>query len=132
MRRLLGIAGRTAAPRSPSDVLGSDHPLARATDALQNVVRHALAVAAALVGSTIDLIAGRTWPATLAASAAAVLVGLIAIAAACKQTQRERALAVIIEGREHVPVATVQRQRRRLLDPRTRATLARNLTVMIE
>ena len=134
MRRVPGTAARArgAPPRSASAVLGSDHPLARATDALDSVVRQSLAVAAVLVGSIIDLLAGLTWAATLAASAAIVLVGLTVIATACRQTQRDRALALILEGRENVPVAAVQRQRRRLLDPRTRATLARNLAVMIE
>jgi hypothetical protein len=134
MRRLPGLAVRTsgATPRSPSAVLGSDHPLARASDALDSVVRQSLAVAAVLVGSIINLIAGRTWAATLAASAAIVLAGLTAIATACKQTQRDRALALILEGRENLPVVAVQRQRRRLLDPRTRTTLARNLTEMID
>ena len=134
MRRPPGIAARASgAPlRSASAVLGSDHPLARATDALDSVVRQSLAVAAVSVGTIIDLIVGGAWADTLAASGTVVLVGLTAIAAACKQTQRDRALALILEGRENVPVAAVQRQRRRLLDPRTRTTLARNLAVMID
>ena len=134
MRRPPGIAARAggAAPRSASAVLGSDHPLACATEALDSVVRQSLAVAAVLVGSSIDLMAGRAWAATLAASATVVLVGLTAIAAACKQTQRDRALALILEGRENVPVAAVQHQRRRLLDSRTRTTLARNLAAVID
>ena len=134
MRRPPGIAARVggARPRSASDVLGSDHPLARATEALDSVVRQWLAVAAILVGSIIGLIVGRAWAAALAASATVVLLGLTAIAAACKQSQRDRALALILEGRDSVPVAVVQRQRRRLLDPRTRTTLARNLAVMID
>ena len=71
MRRPPRIAARAggAAPRSASAVLGSDHPLARATEALDSVVRQSLAVAAVLVGSSIDLMAGRAWAATLAASA---------------------------------------------------------------
>ena len=127
MRRPPGIAARAggAPPRSASAVLGSDHPLARATEALDSVVRQSLAVAAVLVGSIIDLLAGRRglppWPPAPPSSWS----GLTAIAAACRQTQRDRALALILEGRESVPVAAVQRQRRRLLDPRTRTTLAR-------
>ena len=60
MRRPLGIAARagSARPRSASAVLGSDHPLARATEALDSAVRQWLAVAAVLVGSTIDLLGG--------------------------------------------------------------------------
>jgi hypothetical protein len=134
MRRPPGSAARAsgARPRSASAVLGSDHPLARATDALDNIVRQSLAVAAVLVGSIIDLIVGRPWGGTLAASAAIVLLGLAAIATACKKAQRDRALSLIREGRENVPVAAVQRQRRRLGDPRTRTTLARSLTDMID
>lgn len=134
MRRPPGIAARAgdARPRSASAVLGSDHPLARATEALDGVVRQWLAVAAVLVGSIIDLAVGRAWAATLAASATVVLLGLAAIAAACRQSQRDCALALILAGRGSVPVAVVQRQRRRLVDSRTRTTLARNLAVMID
>jgi hypothetical protein len=134
MRRLPRSAARTsrAPPRSASALLGSDHPLARATEALDSVIRQSLAVPAVLVGNVIDLMLGRTWAATLTASAAIVLVGLTAIAGACKQTQRDRALALILQGRESVPIAAVQRQRRRLLEPRTRTTLARNLAIMID
>ena len=134
IRRPPGIAARAggASPRSASAVLGSDHPLARATEALDSVVRQSRAVAAVLVGSSIDLMAGRAWASTLAASATIVLLILTAVGAACKQTQRDRALALILEGHESVPVAAVRRQRRRLLDPRTRTTLARNLAALIE
>ena len=80
MRRPPGIAARAggASPRSASAVLGSDHPLARATEALDSVVRQSRAVAAVLVGSSIDLMAGRAWAATLAASATIVLLILTA------------------------------------------------------
>ena len=88
MRRPLGIADRAGStrPRTASAVLGSDHPLARATEALDSAVRQWLAVAAVLVGSLIDLLAGRAWAATLAASATIVLSGLTAITAACNET----------------------------------------------
>jgi hypothetical protein len=132
MKRPQGIAprARSARPRPAIAVLGSGHPLARAAEALNGVVRQWLAVAAILVGAIIDLIVGRAWAATLAASATVVLLGLTAIATACRLSQRDRALALILEGRGSLPVAAVQRQRRRLLDPRTRTTLARNLAAM--
>jgi hypothetical protein len=134
MRRPPGIAARAGGARSrpSSAILGSDHPLARATETLDGVVRQWLAVAAVLVGSFTDLTMGRAWAAPLAASASVVLLALTAIAAACRQSQRDQALAVILEGRDSVPVAAVQRQRRRLLDPQTRTTLARNLAVIID
>ena len=132
MRRPPGIAARAggASPRSASAVLGSDHPLARATEALDSVVRQSLAVAAVLVGSSIDLMAGRAWASTLAASATIVLLILTAVGAACKQTQRDRAL--------HSRGARERPSRRRPApaptppDPRTRTTLARNLAALIE
>jgi hypothetical protein len=128
------IAARAGGvPRqSASAGLGSDHPLARASEALESLVSQLVAVAAVLGGGVIDLSDGRAWATTLAASAAAVLLGLAVIAGTCKQSQRDRALDLILEGRESVPVAAVQRQRQRLLDQRTRTTLAGNLAAMLD
>ena len=101
--------------RRASAVLGSNHPFVRTTERLESVERQALGVAAVSVGS-----------------AAVVLLELIAISVACRDGQRDQAIALILEGREDVPVAAVQDQRRRLLDGQTRTTLARNFEVMID
>jgi hypothetical protein len=127
------VARASGVPRrSAGAVLGSDHPLARAIEARESVVRQLIAVAAVLAGGMIDLGEGVAWATMLVASAVVVLLGLAVIVAASMQRERDRALNLILEGRETVPVAAVQRQRRRLLDRRTRAILARNLAAMID
>jgi hypothetical protein len=134
MRRRPVLAARAGStqPESPSALLGPDHPLARATEALQSAVRQAVAVAAVLTGSIINLGEGRHWATTLAASAAAVLLAVAVVIGVFRQRKRDCALALILEGRERVPLAAVRRQRQRLLDQRTRTALAGNLSSIIE
>jgi hypothetical protein len=129
---VLAARARNHQHESASALLGPAHPMARSTEALESAVRQAVAVAAMLVGSVIDVSEGRRWATSLAASAAVVLLVLTLLVAACRQRRRDCALALIIEGRESVPIAAVQRQRRRLLTERTRTALAGNLTGMIE
>ena len=63
---------------------------------------------------------GVAWATAVAAGAVIVLVGLAIAAAAFAQRRRDRALDLIIEGRESVLVAAVQRERQRLDAARTR------------
>jgi hypothetical protein len=116
----------------PSAVLGPDHPLTRAIDAVERVRKQSVAVAAVLVGSLADLSAGAVWAAALALSATVVLLGLIFAIAAFRQRERDRALDLILEGRERVPIAPVQRERRRLGAPRTKRRMACTIEGMLE
>ena len=75
----------------------------------------------------IARIEGREWAGPLAGSAAIVLLILTVLVAAHKQRERDCAIELILEGRERVPIAAVQRQRRRLLFEQTRNGLAGNL-----
>ena len=100
------------------------HPLVRAIEAVQYTVRQWVHVAAVLTGSVIALIEGGAWAAPLAGSAATVLLVLTVILAACDQRKRDCAIELILEGRGSVPIAAVQRQRRRLVSARTREGLA--------
>ncbi len=61
-----------------------------------------------------------------------VLLALTLIAAVHHQCKRDRALEVILEGHERLAIDAVQKQRRRLLSPRTRRGLARTLEEIIE
>ena len=72
-------------------------------------------VAAVLAGSVIARIEGREWAGPLAGSAMIVLLILTVLVAAHKQRERDCAIELVLEGRERVPIAAVQRQRRRLL-----------------
>jgi hypothetical protein len=129
-------SSRTAAAggawQTPSVILGSDHPLTRAVDGLDSVGRQSRAVGAVLLGSVIDVTQGVAWAAAAALSAAIVLVGLAVVAAACLQRQRDRALDLIIEGDEGVPVEAVQHERQRLHAPGTQRRLAGAIDRMVD
>jgi hypothetical protein len=118
-----GVAQRT--------VLRSDHPLLGATEAVHYTGRQWVHVAAVLTGSAIARIEGREWAGPLAASAAIVVLILTVLLAAHKQRERDYAIELVLEGREGIPIAAVQRQRRRLLAEQTRNGLASNLEDLI-
>lgn len=118
-----GVAERT--------VLRSDHPLVRAGEAVDYTGRQWVDVAAVLTGSVIARIEGRGWAGPLAGSAAIVLLILTVLVAAHKQRERDCAIELVLEGHETVPIAAVQRQRRRLLSDQTRNGLAGNLEDLI-
>jgi hypothetical protein len=111
--------------------LRPDHPLLRATEAVHYTGRQWVDVAAVLTGSVIAWIEGREWAGPLAFSATSVLLILMVLLAAHKQRERDYAIELVLEGREGIPIAAVQRQRRRLLAEQTRNGLACNLEDLI-
>lgn len=110
----------------------SNHPFARAAEAVGYTFRQCVYVAAVLVGSVIALIEGRPWATSLAGSAGAVLLTLAVLLAAHLQAQRDCAIELVLEGRESLRVAAVERQRQRLLSQRTRYALASRLGDLLE
>jgi hypothetical protein len=124
----------TAGPHGqlPSELLGSDHPLTRAYESLEAVRRQLLVVAALLAGSMVDALEGVAWARSAAIAGAIVLAGVAAAALLLVGIRRERAVELIAQGRENLPVTLVQRQCIRLASPRTRRSLARTLESMIE
>jgi hypothetical protein len=114
-------------PFTDRSVLPAGHPLARAMESFRCTVRQWADVAAILAGSLLAGVQGARWAGPLAGSAAAVLAVLSVVLAARMQNRRDRAVDVILDGREDLPIALVQRERRRLLSTRTRARLARGL-----
>jgi hypothetical protein len=115
-----------------SDGLGLDHPLNRASAALDATVRQLLVVGGILAGSLAAAVEHATWARSLAIASAIVLLGFAAAALLRRQARRDRALDLILEGREALAVAIVQRQCRRLARPKTQRTLGRALEKMIE
>ena len=111
--------------------LRSDHPLLRATEAVHYTGRQGVDVAAVLAGSVIARIEGYRWAGPLAFSAAGVLLILTVLLAGHKQRERDCAIELVLEGREGIPIAAVQRQRRRLISDQTRNGLAGNLEDLI-
>jgi hypothetical protein len=88
----------------------------------------ALAVGVILVASLTAAIAGVSGTQTAVLIAAVMLCVLGAATLSMRNRMRTHALELIIEGREDVPVAAVEDERRRLLAPRGRRLLAGSLT----
>ena len=123
-------AGRVPAVRRRVG-LRSDHLLLRATEAVRYTGRQWVHVAAVLTGGVIARIEGREWAGPLAFSTASVLLILTVLLAAHKQRERDCAIELVLEGHETVPIAAVERQRRRLLSDQTRNGIAGNLADLI-
>jgi hypothetical protein len=139
-RRRVGIVGhcrllarplvdRTARPAGI--VLGRSHPLTRGIDAVGCVSKQWLTCAALIAGAVIARIEGDAWAVAVAVSAGPVLLTLTVVVLALRRRVRDEAMRLIAEGHEALPIAVVQRQRQRLLSPRTRDTLARTLEMML-
>jgi hypothetical protein len=122
-RRRVGQAADT--------VLGPAHPLTRASDAVARVARQWLICAALLAGAIIARLEGHPWATALIASSALILAAFTILLAALKQRLHDRVRDLIAEGREALPIATVQRQRRRLLTRKRRTGLARSFDTMV-
>jgi hypothetical protein len=89
-------------------------------------------VGALLLGSIVELARGTRWAGALTLSATIVLLALAVAAAALEQIKRDRALDLVLEGREDLSVGAVRRQLLRLSAPRTQRALARTIDVMID
>jgi hypothetical protein len=66
-----------------------------------------------------------SWATILTASSTLVLAALTALLFMLKQRVSDRAIDLIAEGREALPIATVRHQRQRLLEQRRRKALAK-------
>jgi hypothetical protein len=139
-RRRVGIVchGRLSArplgerrARSAGIVLGRSHPLTRGIDAVGCVSKQWLTCAAVMAGALIARIEGDARAVAVAVSAGLVLLTLTVVVLALRRRVRDEAMHLIAEGHEALPIAVVQRQRQRLLSPRTRDTLARTLEMML-
>ena len=128
---LHGLRGERVPAAGHGVGLRSDHPLLRTTEAVHYTGTQWVHVAAVLTGGVIARIEGREWAGPLAFSAAIVLLILTVLLAAHKQRERDCAIELVLEGREGIPIAAVQRQRRRLLADQTRNDLAGNLEDLI-
>jgi hypothetical protein len=117
---------------SPDELLGRDHPYSRASDALAALRRQVTAVALLLVGSLAALVLGVGQAVTLVIGASIVLLGLGAFAGEQWDRRRHAARQLVLDGRETLPLAPIQRERRRLLEARTRRYVARSFERVLQ
>jgi hypothetical protein len=113
-------------------LLNPDHPLVQTSSDLAAALHQVAAVGAVLVGSVLALILGATGAVPLVIGAAIVLLALVAIAGQLWDRRRRAARDLVLEGRETLPVPVVQRERRRLLEERTRGYVARSLERVLQ
>jgi hypothetical protein len=105
-------------PAAAQQVLGAEHPLARAEHRVRWLGHQAATLAALLPVGALALLAGA--PGLRAGLLAGGLVEawlLVALSAAAGVV-RDRALDLIVEGRGSLPLASVRRRRARLMRPR--------------
>jgi hypothetical protein len=101
--------------------------MARAIETVRYTGRQWVHVAAVLTGSAIARVERGGWALPLMCAAGSVLLVLTLLLAAYRQRERECAIGLVLDGRERIPIAAVERQRRRLLSDRTRQGLAASL-----
>jgi hypothetical protein len=103
----------------------------RVLDSYNAVLRQIRIVAAILIGSTIAAARGAAWAPATALGAAFALLALGIGAAMLAGHKRDRAIDLILDGRDGPAGNEVQRQLRRLLSERTRGALATTLEQMV-
>jgi hypothetical protein len=106
-------------------LLGRDDPLVEALDRQAVAVVQLIVATAMLVGSLAGVVTGAHGAIPLALASAVVSIGFGCRAAIRASECRERACDLLIRGRGDLALAVVHRERRRLVDPRRRETLAR-------
>jgi hypothetical protein len=118
--------------RRPDELLGPDHPLSRTSGEFDALVHQIAAVATVLAGSVGALGFGVSRAAPLVIGATIVLLCLLAVTWPAWDRRRRAARDVVLEGREVLPIAVVQRERARLLEERTRGYVARSLERVLQ
>jgi hypothetical protein len=124
---LTGSRERQSSVGAPGVGLRADQPLLRAREAIAYTWRQWVHVAAISAGSGIAWLKSEQWAMPLACSSGSVLLALTALLGTHRQRERHCAIALILEGEEGLPIAAVQRERRRLLSEPTRRRLVRRL-----
>jgi hypothetical protein len=111
----------------PEELLGHEHPLARAEERMRTLQMQLAAVTLLLAGSGAALLVelGDTRALLLAAGFVLAWLGIRLLTTSA--SRRARALDLIADGRDALPLDAVRRQRERLTNPRRARALARSL-----
>lgn len=116
----------------PHELLGSEHTYTRAHDALAVLGRQAGAVGLVLLGSLAALMAGVGQALSVVIGSAIVSLVLAVLAGEHWDRRRFAARQLVLDGREVLPLAPIQRERRRLLEARTRHYVARSFERVLQ
>jgi hypothetical protein len=111
--------------------LGARDPLAGVLRRSDAVLEHLVSVTAVQAAGLVFLSGELKFGLALALAAVVVQLGLGCRLAALRARRRELCLELIVAGRQALPLACVDRQRRRLLDPRTCERLATSIDEIV-
>ena len=132
---LYDLMNQVEGPVTVTGVVGRDREMAAVAaflDAVPAGPAGLLLEGAAGIGKSTVWSAGAAWAGAVALSAAIVLLGLVIVIAVLVQGRRDRAHDLILDGDESLPIAGVQRERRRLAAPRTQRLMARTIDGVVE
>ena len=131
-RRNVRVTERTDGDRASAErLLGTTHPLAAVLRRFDLALEALVAVTAAQAAGVVFLSGGSRFGLSLAVAGLVVQVALCLRLADCRARLRELCLELIVVGRERLPLACIERERRRLLDSRTSRQLARSIEEML-
>jgi hypothetical protein len=127
-RRPTRSVGRARTDVSVAEAcLGARDPLAGVLRGSDTVLERLLSVTAVQAAGLVFLSGGLKIGLSLALAAVVVQLGLFCRLAALRARRRQLCLELIVAGRQALPLACVDRERRRLLDPRTWDRLGRSI-----
>jgi hypothetical protein len=112
-------------------LLGTSHPLVRVLRGLETVGDQAVSVTAVQAAGVVFLFGSHGFGLSLAIAGVLMQLGLGCRFAALRARRREFCVELIVEGRLGLPLACLERERRRLLDPRTLEQRARSLDEIV-
>ena len=124
---LLPLSHRDPRTEEPEALLGHEHPLVGAEERMRRLRRQVVAVTALLAGAVVVLLVELADTRGLLLAAGLALGWLTISLVMASTTRRDRALDLIAEGRDALPLEAVRQARRRLMDPRRAGDLARSL-----
>jgi hypothetical protein len=109
------------------ELLGAGHPLVRVLEACETVLQALAAVVGLQAVGVVLVWEGDPFGLSLAIAGAVAEVALAMRIALVLASRRETCLTMIIEGEPRLPLAALERQRRRVGDPRHRRLFAQSL-----
>jgi hypothetical protein len=126
-------AGQAGEDRTMAEaLLGASHPLVGLLRQYNTAFEQLVSVTALQAAGVVFLAGDLRFGLSLAIAGVVVQAGLGCRLAALRACRRELCLELIVGGRQALPLSCIDRERRRLLDPRTSEQFATSVDEMLE
>jgi len=127
-----GTAGQSGNDRTVAEgLLAASHPLVGALRGSETAFEQLVWVAAVQAAGVVLLFGDHRFGLLLASAAAVVQVALVCRLAALRARRRDLCLDLIIGGSQGMPLACLERESRRLLEPRRLERLATSVDEIV-